>query len=164
MVRALVVNSMKLHRTLWRTAKPYRGGTPAMADLIAGRIDYQCATTSALPHIESGTVKPIAIFAKERSPILPLVATAQEQGLGEFEADVWFGIFLPKGAPAEIVRKLHAACIASMDLPAVQERFRTIATSVVAPERRSPQYLQKFVESEIEKWAGAIKASGLSMD
>jgi tripartite-type tricarboxylate transporter receptor subunit TctC len=143
---------------------PYRGGTPAMADLIAGRIDYQCATTSALPHIESGTVKPIAIFATERSPILPQVATAQEQGLGEFEADVWFGIFLPKGAPAEIVRKLHAACIASMDLSAVQERFRTIATSVVAPERRSPQYLQKFVESEIEKWAGAIKASGLSMD
>jgi tripartite-type tricarboxylate transporter receptor subunit TctC len=143
---------------------PYRGGTPAMADLIAGRIDYQCATTSALPHIESGTVKPIAIFAKERSPMLPQVATAQEQGLGEFEADVWFGIFLPKGAPAGIVRKLHAACSASMDLPAVQERFRTIATSVVAPERRSPQYLQRFVESEIEKWAGAIKASGLSMD
>jgi tripartite-type tricarboxylate transporter receptor subunit TctC len=143
---------------------PYRGGTPAMADLIAGRIDYQCATTSALPHIESGTVKPMAIFAKQRSPMLPQVATAQEQELGEFEADVWFGIFLPKGAPAEIVRKLHAACIASMDLPAVQERFRTIATSVVAPERRSPQYLQKFVESEIEKWAGPIKASGLSMD
>jgi tripartite-type tricarboxylate transporter receptor subunit TctC len=143
---------------------PYRGGTPAMADLIAGRIDYQCATTSALPHIESGTVKPMAIFAKQRSPMLPQVATAQEQELGEFEADVWFGIFLPKGAPAEIVRKLHAACIASMDLPAVQERFRTIATSVVATERRSPQYLQKFVESEIEKWAGPIKASGLSMD
>src|SRR5260370_184765 len=98
---------------------PYRGGTPAMAALIAGRIDYQCATTSALPHIESGTVKPIAIFAKERSPILPQVATAQEQGLEEFEADEWFGIFLPKGAPAEIVRKLHAACIARMDLPPV---------------------------------------------
>ncbi len=143
---------------------PYRGGTPAMADLIAGRIDYQCATTSALPHIESGTVKPIAIFAKERSPILPQVATAQEQGMGEFEADVWFAIFLPKGTPAEIVRKLHAACIASVDLPAVQEQVRNIATSVVAPERRSPQYLQKFVESEIEKWAGPIKASGLSMD
>ena len=143
---------------------PYRGGTPAMADLIAGRIDYQCATTSALPHIESGTVKPMAIFAKQRSPMLPQVATAQEQGLGEFEADVWFGIFLPKGAPAEIVRKLHAACIASMDLPAVQQQVRTIATSVVATERRSPQYLQKFVESEIEKWAGPIKASGLSMD
>jgi tripartite-type tricarboxylate transporter receptor subunit TctC len=143
---------------------PYRGGTPAMADLIAGRIDYQCATTSALPHIESGTVKPMAIFAKQRSPMLPQVATAQEQGLGEFEADVWFGIFLPKGAPAEIVRKLHAACIASMDLPSVQQQVRTIATSVVATERRSPQYLQKFVESEIEKWAGPIKASGLSMD
>src|ERR1700738_5286334 len=107
MVQALVVNSMKLHRTLWRTAKPYRGGNPAMADLTAGRIDYQCATTSALPHIESGTVKPMAIFAKQRSPMLPQVATAQEQELGEFEAGVWFGIFLPKGAPAEIVRKLR---------------------------------------------------------
>jgi tripartite-type tricarboxylate transporter receptor subunit TctC len=143
---------------------PYRGGTPAMADLIAGRIDYQCSTSSSLPHIESGAVKPIAIFAKERSPILPHVATAQEQGLSEFEAEVWFGIFLPKGAPAEIVGRLAAACIASMDLPAVQEQVRNIATSVVTPERRSPQYLQRFVESEIEKWAGPIKASGISLD
>jgi tripartite-type tricarboxylate transporter receptor subunit TctC len=143
---------------------PYRGGTPAMADLIAGRIDYQCSTSSSLPHLESGAVKPVAIFAKERSPILPQIATAQEQGLGEFEANVWFGIFLPKGAPTEIVRKLHAACIASMDLPAVQEQVRNIATRIVAPERRLPQYLQKFVNSEIEKWAGPIKASGVSMD
>ncbi len=143
---------------------PYRGGTPAMQDLVAGRIDYQCATGSAIPQLESKTVKPIAILAKERSPILPQLASAHEQGLTDFEAEVWFAIFLPKGTPPAIVQKLHAASLATMDTAVVQERIKNIAASVVAPERRSPDYLRKFVESEIEKWAGPIKAAGVSMD
>jgi tripartite-type tricarboxylate transporter receptor subunit TctC len=143
---------------------PYRGGTPAMQDLVAGRIDYQCASGSAMAQIESKAIKPIAILAKERSPILPQLPSAHEQGLGDFAAEVWFAIFLPRGAPAAIVQKLHAATIATMNLPVVQERLRNIVTRVVAPERRSPEYLQKFVESEIEKWAGPIKAAGVSMD
>jgi tripartite-type tricarboxylate transporter receptor subunit TctC len=143
---------------------PYRGSTPAMQDLVAGRIDYQCASGSAMAQIESKAIKPIAILAKERSPILPQLPSAHEQGLGDFAAEVWFAIFLPRGAPAAIVQKLHAATIATMNLPVVQERLRNIVTSVVVPERRSPEYLQKFVESEIEKWAGPIKAAGVSMD
>jgi tripartite-type tricarboxylate transporter receptor subunit TctC len=143
---------------------PYRGGTPAMQDLIAGRIDYQCTTGSAIPHIENKTVKPIAILAKERSAILPQLASAQEQGLADFEAEVWFAIFLPRGTPPTIVQKLHAAILATMNAPIVQEQIKHIAASVVAPGRRSPDYLQKFVESEIEKWAGPIKASGVGMD
>jgi tripartite-type tricarboxylate transporter receptor subunit TctC len=143
---------------------PYRGGTPAMQDLVAGRIDYQCATGSAIPQLESKTVKPIAILAKDRSSILPQLASAHEQGLTEFEAEVWFAIFLPKGTPPAFVQKLHAASLAAMNTPIVQERIKHIAASVVAPARRSPDYLQKFVESEIEKWAGPIKAAGVSMD
>jgi tripartite-type tricarboxylate transporter receptor subunit TctC len=143
---------------------PYRGGTPAMQDLVAGRIDYQCATGSAMPQIESKAIKPIAILAKERSPILPQLASAQEQGLADFEAEVWFAIFLPKGTPPAIVQKLHAATVASMADATVQDRLKHLVTSVVAPARRSPEYLQKFVESEIEKWAGPIKAAGVSMD
>jgi len=96
---------------------PYRGGTPAMQDLVAGRIDYQCATGSAMPQIESKAIKPIAILAKERSPILPQLASAQEQGLADFEAEVWFAIFLPKGTPPAIVQKLHAATVASAPIP-----------------------------------------------
>jgi tripartite-type tricarboxylate transporter receptor subunit TctC len=143
---------------------PYRGGTPAVQDLVAGRIDYQCATGSALPLIESKAIKAIALLAKERSAVLPGVASAHEQGLTDFEAEIWFAIFLPKGAPAPIVQKLHAATIAALDDPLVQERLAKLVTSVVAPERRSPAYLQKFVESEIAKWAEPIKAAGVSID
>lgn len=144
---------------------PYRGSGPAMQDLIAGRLDYMCATiTGVVPQIESNTVKGIALLSRNRSPGLPQLATAHEQGLTDFDAPTWYAFFLPKGAPAAIVRKLNEATVKAMDVPAVQARTKDIGVDLVASERRSPEYLQKFVESEIEKWAGPIKASGVSMD
>ncbi len=144
---------------------PYRGGAPAYQDLIAGRIDYLCPYSStAIPQIGSKAVKPIAILTKNRLPTLPNLASAQEQGLPNFEAYQWFALFLPKGTPAAIVQKLHDATVAAMDTPAVQGRLTELGVAVVAPERRSPKYLQKFIESEIEKWAAAVKASGVTAD
>jgi len=144
---------------------PYRGGAPAYQDLIAGRIDYLCPYSStAIPQIGSKAVKPIAILTKSRLPTLPNLASAQEQGLPNFEAYQWFALFLPKGTPAAIVQKLHDATVAAMDTPAVQGRLTELGVTVVAPERRSPKYLQKFIESEIEKWAAAVKASGVTAD
>jgi tripartite-type tricarboxylate transporter receptor subunit TctC len=145
------------------THVPYRGGGPALQDLIGGRIDYQCLDTPvAIPQIESGTVKAIAIFTRERSPSLPRLASAHEQGLVNFEASNWIGLFLPKNTSAEIVGRFHNAAVATMDTPSIQERLKTLGAVVVAQERRSPDYLQKFVVSEIEKWAAPIKASGTS--
>jgi tripartite-type tricarboxylate transporter receptor subunit TctC len=147
------------------THVPYRGGQPAMQDLIAGRIDYICnIITTVLPQIEGGLIKPIAITTKSRSPLLPDLASADEQGLKDFEAYTWNALFLPKRTPEAIVSKLNAAAIAAMETPAIQERLKGIGASAVAPERRSPQYLGKFVESEIAKWAGPIKASGVTAD
>jgi tripartite-type tricarboxylate transporter receptor subunit TctC len=147
------------------THVPYRGAAPAMQDLIAGRIDYQCPDTPiAISQIESKTVKAIAILTRDRSPSLPALASADEQGLANFAASNWFAVFLPKGTPAAIVQKLHDATVATIDTPAVQVRMREIGGDLVAPERRAPDYLQKFVASEIEKWAGPIRASGVSMD
>jgi len=71
---------------------------------------------------------------------------------------------LPKGTPPAIIQKLHDATVSTMETPAVQERLKEIGVTVVAPERRSQEYLKKFVENEIEKWAVPIKASGVSMD
>ena len=145
------------------THVPYRGGGPAMQDLIAGRIDYQCLDTAlAIPQIEANTIKGIAILTRERSPTLPAVASAHEQGLTDFEASNWSGLFLPKGTPAGIVQALHAATVAALETPSVQERFRELGATVVAPDRRSPEYLQRFVAGEVEKWAAPIKASGAS--
>jgi tripartite-type tricarboxylate transporter receptor subunit TctC len=144
---------------------PYRGAAPAMQDLIASRIDYQCPDTPiAIPQIESMMVKPIAILARDRSPSLPTLASAREQGLTDLQASNWFAFFLPKGTPATIVEKLHDATVATMDTPAIQLRMREIGAELVMPERRSPEYLQKFVETEIEKLAAPIKASGASIN
>ena len=141
---------------------PYRGGGPAMTDLLGGRIDYQCALVNiAKPQIDSGLAKGIALLALTRSPITPGLATAQEQGLANFDASAWNGIFLPKGAPAAIVDKLHAALIATMETPAVRDRLKELGATMMPPERQSPDYLQKFVVSEIAKGASIMKAANL---
>jgi tripartite-type tricarboxylate transporter receptor subunit TctC len=147
------------------THVPYRGSAPAMQDLIAGRIDYQCANVApALGQIETHQVKALAILGRRRTALLPDLPTADEQGLTGFDAILWYGLFLPKGTPPAIVQKLNAAAIAAMDTPAVQERMKQIGADLAAPERRSSEYLGKLVESEIEKWAGPIKASGVTAD
>jgi tripartite-type tricarboxylate transporter receptor subunit TctC len=142
---------------------PYRGGGPAMQDLLAGRLDYQCTgSTNALPHLPTHAIKALAVLSLERTPSMPDMPTANEQGLAKFEAGLWWAIFLPKGTPASVVQKLNEGLVATMNTPVVQERLKTSGFDVVAPERRSPEYLQKFVASEIRKWAGPIKDAGLA--
>jgi tripartite-type tricarboxylate transporter receptor subunit TctC len=147
------------------THVPYRGGGPVMADLIAGQVHYMCSNSAgALPQIEGGTVKGIALLARARSSLIPTLATAEEQGLKDFEAITWTGFFLPKGTPPEIVDKLHAATVQMMDTPALAERMRELGVTLVPSERRSPQYLADFVAREIEKWGAPIKAAGIHAD
>jgi tripartite-type tricarboxylate transporter receptor subunit TctC len=133
--------------------------------MLAGRLDYMCPlSASATPQIESGQVKAIAVLAKERSPVLPNLASALEQGVADLDTRAWNGFFLPKGTPAAIVQKLNEAASATIDTPAVRERLREIGVSTVARERRSPDYLQKFVEAEIEKWAVPITSAGVTAE
>jgi tripartite-type tricarboxylate transporter receptor subunit TctC len=147
------------------THVPYRGGAPAMQDLIAQRVDYLCIDLpAALPQIESGAIKPIAILSRGRSASLPNLASAHEQGLTDFEASNWSALFLPKNTPASIVRRLHDATVAAMNNPAVQSRFKENGIDHVADERRSSAYLAQFVTGEIAKWAGPIKSSGLALE
>jgi tripartite-type tricarboxylate transporter receptor subunit TctC len=99
---------------------------------------------------------------KERSASFPTIPTAHEQGLKDFVAENWLAFFFPKGTPAAIVQQLNAAAIAAMTTPAVMEQLKKNGAEIVAPDRRTPDYLQKFVASEIDKWAGPIKAAGLT--
>jgi tripartite-type tricarboxylate transporter receptor subunit TctC len=143
---------------------PYRGGGPAMQDLIAGRVDYFCTlSATAKQQLDGKLIKAIAILSRDRSGMLPDLPSAQEQGL-DFEATTWFGFFVPKGTPEPIIQKLHDATVAAMDTPSMQERLNEVGAVTVAPERRSPAYLQSFVLSEIEKNAAPIRAAGLAMD
>ena len=147
------------------THVPYRGSPPAMQDLIAGRIDYFCAlAAAAMPQIGSNTMRAVAILTRNRSPLLPNLASAHEQGLSDFDSYFWSGFFLPKAASALIVHRLNAAAATALDAPAVQGRLKEVGVTVVAPGRRSPEYLKKFLDAEIEKWAVTIKASGVSLD
>jgi tripartite-type tricarboxylate transporter receptor subunit TctC len=143
---------------------PYRGANPAMQDLMSGRVDYLCdIITTAKPQIDGGAVKAIAILAKERSPVLPNVPTAIEQGY-DIEAYTWNAFFLPKGTPEEIVQKLNRATVEAMKTPSVREKLESAGLKFVSDDRTTPEYLANFVQSEIAKWAVPIKASGISVD
>jgi tripartite-type tricarboxylate transporter receptor subunit TctC len=144
---------------------PYSGTGPAMSDLIGGRIDFLCEIiTTAKPQIDGGTVKAIAIMTKTRSPALPSVATTVEQGLPALEAYTWNAFFLPKGTPADIVKKLNETAKQAMKDPVVRQRLEGLGAVFVSEDRTTPEYLGKFVAEEIAKWEAPIKASGVSVD
>jgi tripartite-type tricarboxylate transporter receptor subunit TctC len=144
---------------------PYRGTGPAMQDLTGGRIDFLCEVIStAMPQIQGKAVKALAIMSKTRSPVLPELGTADEQGLKGFEAYTWNAFFLPKGAPEPIAKRLREATVEAMQTATVRKRLGELGVSLVAPERATPEYLAGFVASEIEKWAAPIKASGVTVE
>jgi tripartite-type tricarboxylate transporter receptor subunit TctC len=144
---------------------PYRGTGPAMQDLQGGRIDFLCEIiVTAVPHIQGGKVKAIATMSSNRAAVLPDLPTVAEKNLPAAQAYSWTAFFLPKNTPAAIVRKLHDATVQAMDTPAVRDQLESLGSVIVAPDRRSPDYLAGFVKSEIEKWAGPIRASGAIVD
>jgi tripartite-type tricarboxylate transporter receptor subunit TctC len=147
------------------THVPYRGTGPAMQDLHAGRIDFLCEIiTTAKPQVDGGTVKALAIFNKTRSPALPNLATAEEQGTPKLEAYTWNALFAPKGTPDAVVKKLNAAAAEAMKTPAVKDRLTGLGAQIVTEDRMTPAYLGTFLKAEIEKWAAPIKAAGVQVD
>jgi tripartite-type tricarboxylate transporter receptor subunit TctC len=147
------------------THVPYRGTGPAMQDLEGGRIDYLCEIiTTAKPQIDGGAVKGLAILDSKRSPALPNLPTAAEQGTDDLVAYTWNAIFLPKDAPEPIVSKLNDAALQAMHTPAVRDRLESLGARIVPDNEATPQHLRTFVKSEIDKWAAPIKASGVSVD
>ena len=144
---------------------PYRGSAPAMQDAMAGRIDYICALgAAAIPQMENKTLTPLAALTKVRSPLAPDVPTAIELGLNNFEAPFWSGFFVPKGTPQAVIDKLQKATVAMIETPVLTDRLKKVGSTFVPVEQANQAYLKKFLDSEIEKWGAAIKASGVSLD
>jgi tripartite-type tricarboxylate transporter receptor subunit TctC len=143
------------------THVPYKGGGLAMQDVIAGRMDFECEIMSTVKsHIDAGDVKALAILSKTRSAVEPNLPTALEQGL-DVQAYTWNAMFLPKGVPAAIVKKLNNAVVQAMNTPALRDRLQKFGVQIVSDERATPEYLAGFIKSEIKKWAAPIKASGV---
>ena len=147
------------------THVPYRGGGPAMQDLLAGRIDFICNYIStALPPHNAKIAKVIAALTSKRTPSFPEVATAEEEGFKGLDISAWNAIYLPKSATPQQVAKLNAALNKALDNPALKKRLEDIGLDVPAPERRTPEYLAKFTADEIRRWEAPVKASGVQFD
>ena len=139
---------------------PYRGGGPGVPDVVAGRIDYICNYVSiGAAAANQGQVKAIAMLAGERTPLLPNLPTANEQGLKDFDVSAWNAILLPKSATPARWRNSTPPMGKALDNPKLRQRLDAIGLIAATPARRSPQYLRDFINAETKKWAAPVKAS-----
>jgi tripartite-type tricarboxylate transporter receptor subunit TctC len=144
---------------------PYRGGSLATRELLAGKVDYFCSNVAAIkPHIEANRLKAPALFSRARLPSLPEVETAQEQGLKEFEASNWMALFLPAATPDAIVDRLNAAVVAALADPALQASLRELGAEPAAPDRNTHERLIAFLAAEREKWGAVIRKAHIRLE
>jgi tripartite-type tricarboxylate transporter receptor subunit TctC len=142
---------------------PYKGSPAAVTDLISGQVNAMIDTGPALlPHMRSGKVRVLAVASKNRNPAAPNVPTIAEAGLGQFDAPAWVGLAAPKGTPQEIVDKLSKALQAGWkDAADVREQLNAVGAE---PATSSPEDFTRYIQSEMDKWALAVKLSGAKVD
>ena len=143
---------------------PYKGGAgPAVSALVAGETHLMFVTaSSAMPMIKSGRLKVLAVTAPKRLEPLPEVPTMGEAGYPGFESGSWQGIFVPAGTPKEVVDRLYAVAVKTMQLPEVMQRLGHGGVEVVTS--RSPAQFAEFVAAESERWGRAAKEAGATVD
>jgi tripartite-type tricarboxylate transporter receptor subunit TctC len=140
----------------------YKGGGPALVDLMAGRVQAMLDTAaSAMPHVRSGKLRALAISAPRRSPELPELPTFAEAGLPQYDTNAWYSMHAPAGTPPAIVRRLNAELVAILKDPEILARFKQLATD---PVGNSPEEFAAFVRAELDKYARIIKAAGIKLD
>ena len=141
---------------------PYRGAGPALNDLMAGQVDlavFQAAVT--MPQVRAGTLKALANLSPRRSQAIPEIPTSDEAGVPGYYMSGWFGLYAPKGTPADVIAKLNAAMVQALADPTVVARFVQLGLDVAPREQQTPEALAAFQKSEIEKWWPIITASGI---
>jgi tripartite-type tricarboxylate transporter receptor subunit TctC len=144
---------------------PYRGNAPAMQDLLAEQIDFMIEPSSNFKSLlGAGSVKPYAITGRTRLPSSPAIPTADEAGLPGFFASLWYGLWVPKDTPKEIVAKLNATMVQVLADPTVQKRFDELGIEITPPTQQSPEALRAYQKAETERWWPIIKAAGLKAE
>ena len=141
---------------------PYKGGGPAINDLLGGQVDAAFVNiNSIIQHIRSGKVRALAIASENRNPLLPEVPTLAEQGVKGAEVQSWQAVAAPKGIPADVRSKLHAAIAASLNDPAVKEKLVAQGFEIVA---NTPEQFAKFQAVEFARWKQLIEARKITAD
>ena len=144
---------------------PYRGGGPAMQDLVAGRIDLLVIQAAAgMPQVNAGTIKAFANLSPSRSFAVPGIPTADEGGVPGLHVAGWFGFFAPRDTPREVIQRLNAAMVQALADPAVQARLAQLGLDIASRELQTPEGLAAFHKAEIEKWWPIIKAAGIKVE
>nr|WP_246475557.1 tripartite tricarboxylate transporter substrate binding protein [Diaphorobacter ruginosibacter] len=141
---------------------PYKGSAPAVTDLLGNQIAIMFDNMpSAINHVRAGKLRPIAVTTAKRSPELPDVPTIAEAGVPGYEATSWFGMFTVAGTPKPVVDKLSAALAKSLASPEVRTKIKEQGGEVVS---ETPEQFAAFIQSESDKWAKVVKASGATAD
>ncbi len=141
---------------------PYKGGAPAVADLVAGRLNMMMANlTTAQPHIRSGRLRGLGVGKARRSPLFPEMPTIAEAGLKGYEANNWNGLVAPRGTPRAVIERLHKDIVATLQEPAIAERM---ARGGLEPIGDTPAEFAQYLKAEAAKWGKLIKAAGIKAE
>ena len=144
---------------------PYRGNAPAMQDLLAEQIDFMIEPSSNFKALlGAGSVKPFAITGRTRLRSSPDIPTADEAGLPGFHASLWYGLWVPKGTPKEIIAKLNATMSQILADPQVKQRFDELGIQITPLDQQSPEALRAFQKAEAERWWPIMKASNIKAE
>jgi tripartite-type tricarboxylate transporter receptor subunit TctC len=142
---------------------PYRGTGPALNDLIAGQIDLIIDQTSnSMTQVQAGSIKAYAVTAKVRLPSAPDVPTVDEAGVPGLYISVWYGLWVPKGTPRDVIARLNAAAVDAMADPTVRTRMATLGLEIPPREQQTPEALGNLQRAEIQKWWPIIKAANIA--
>jgi tripartite-type tricarboxylate transporter receptor subunit TctC len=154
----LFVNTAKVKMT----HVPYKGGGPAMTAMLAGEVQVLFPTMqSAMPLVNAGRLRPLAISTAKRSPALPKLPTIAEAGVPGYDATGWYGMLAPAGTPKGAIDRLHAAVAKTLSVPATKQRLANEGATAVG---NTPAEFDKFLRDEIAKWRTIIRALGLKVD
>jgi tripartite-type tricarboxylate transporter receptor subunit TctC len=144
---------------------PYRGGAPAMQDLMAGRVDIMFdQAANAIGQVRAGTIKAYAVMTKQRWHLAPDIPTIDEAGAQGLHVSYWHALWAPKGTPADIVAKVNAAVVGALADAKVQQSFAAQGQDIWPRPQQTPQALAAFYKAEIDKWWPIIKAAGLKVE
>lgn len=141
---------------------PYKGGGPALTDLMGGQVNMMFDTAaSAMPHVRSGKLRALAIATPKRHPDFPDLPTFAEQGMPDYSINSWYSLHAPAGTPREVVQRIHAEIVAILKMPDVAERLRVLNAD---PGGMPPAEFDAFVKAELDRYGQVIRKAGIKLE